>query len=482
MHSSESFEHFKAAYQKNTVTLTDIEKIKATVNQAQQELIELLQDLIRIPTINTGQMPTGNELEACLFLAPLLRAEKIPCEIYRSAASRANLVATLKGKRGSPTMIWLSHLDVVPPGDDSLWRFPPFSAEISDKAIYGRGATDCKGLAASQLMALILLKRMGIELDGDLTVIASADEEAGGEYGLGWLAGHEPDLLHADLALNEGGGQPFSVNGNLAYLLGIGEKGRFEAQIKVKGKGAHAALPWRSRNPYFTMAELLKRLEQYRPEKHPYHPAFDRLRELLEVRSSSQLPDLDRFIKHLSRESPGIENILLGMTRLTITPTGLDSGVKSNVIPESGFMVCDIRTLPHQDLHYLDAVLSKIVSGLQGVEYNLKCTAKSSSSAIEIEILHLIEESLRPLVRGEYKKICCLPSLTVGFTDSRYLRPFGTIVYNFSPSHPDQNPTHQGAHNIDECMEIDELIFKTRFFITFALHYLKSSFPSRLLS
>ncbi|MBI4596001.1 MAG: M20/M25/M40 family metallo-hydrolase [Candidatus Tectomicrobia bacterium] len=454
--------------------MTDLENINAIVADHQQELIELLCKLIRIPTINTGIMTTGNELEACHFLASLLKSEKIPFEIYPTAPGRANLVVMLKGKEGHPKMIWLSHLDVVPPGDTQLWTFPPFAATISHNTIYGRGASDCKGLVAAQVMALILLKRTGVELKGDLTLIASADEESGGKYGLEWLSKHEPTLLQADLALNEGGGQPFVFNGHLAYLLGIGEKGRFETSISIKGTGGHAALPWSSRNPSLIMAEVLKRLEKYQPEKSAYSPVFSRLKNLIDMDYSPPTADLDQIIKQLAKESPAIEKLLMSMTRLTITPTVIKSGIKSNVIPDSGSIICDIRALPHQGPDYINLELSRILSDLKGVDFNLECTAESSCSTVEPGFLHLIEASLNTLLSQENKKAFCLPSLTVGFTDSRFLRPFGTRVYNFSPLHPEGNTARLGAHKINECMEIDELIFKTRFFLDFALRFLSN--------
>ena len=131
--------------------------------------------------------------------------------------------------------MFMSHTDVVPVGDESKWRFPPFSATLYGNRIYGRGAYDCKGLLTAQLMATLLLKRNGIALQDSLILAAGADEEHGGRYGFGWLADNHPEKIIAPYAVNEGGGVPIRVGQGFAYALGIGEKGRLQIEIDVKG-------------------------------------------------------------------------------------------------------------------------------------------------------------------------------------------------------------------------------------------------------
>ena len=182
------------------------DELLALVDGARDEIVALCQALVRLPTVSTGVMPTGNETPAAELLQGALAAEGIDATIYARDPARGNVIARLPGSRGTPRLLLLSHIDVVPVEDEAQWRFPPFSATIDEGRIYGRGANDMKSTVAAQAMALILLKRAGARLAGDLIFAAGADEESGGDWGFRWLAEHHADELQADYGLNEGGG------------------------------------------------------------------------------------------------------------------------------------------------------------------------------------------------------------------------------------------------------------------------------------
>ena len=188
--------------------MPDLEELFAQVDAARDEIIALEQALVRIPSVNTGFMPTGDETPVCEFVRHWLAQDGIDSEILESAPNRGNLIARLEGKSGNAGLMFMSHTDVVPVEDDSKWRFPPFEATIAEGRIFGRGASDCKGLLTAQLMAVRLLKRNGIQLEDGLILAAGADEEHGGRYGFGWLADNHPGKLAAPYAVNEGGGTP----------------------------------------------------------------------------------------------------------------------------------------------------------------------------------------------------------------------------------------------------------------------------------
>src|SRR3972149_3609476 len=175
----------RKAHERRTAMVAP-QELLGLVDKAQEEIIELERSLVRIPTINTGFMPTGHETELSHFLKDRLAAEGIEAEILESAPGRGNLIASLPGASGTPRLLYMSHSDVVPIEDESQWRFPPFSAEGAEGRIWGRGASDCKALTTAQTMALILLKRAGVRLQGDLILAVGADEESGGRYGFGW--------------------------------------------------------------------------------------------------------------------------------------------------------------------------------------------------------------------------------------------------------------------------------------------------------
>ena len=212
-----------------------MDELFAQVDAARNEIIELEQALVRIPSVNTGVMPTGDETPVCEYVRDWLAQDGIEAEILEATPGRGNLIARVEGRSGKPGLMFMSHTDVVPVEDEEKWRFPPFSATVADDRIYGRGASDCKGLLTAQMMAIRLLRRNGIELEDTLILASGADEEHGGRYGFGWLAEHHPDKIMAPVAVNEGGGTPIEAAGGLTYTLGIGEKGRLQIEIDVKG-------------------------------------------------------------------------------------------------------------------------------------------------------------------------------------------------------------------------------------------------------
>jgi len=165
--------------------MATLQELLSDVDAARDEIVELTQALVRIPTVNTGVMPTGNETPAAELLSERLTAEGIPTEIIESAPGRGNLVARWEGEGDGPSLMFMGHLDVVPAEDEEQWIHPPFAAEVADGRIWGRGAADMKATVAAEAIALIVLKRRGVVPSGDLRLVAAADEEAGGAYGVG---------------------------------------------------------------------------------------------------------------------------------------------------------------------------------------------------------------------------------------------------------------------------------------------------------
>ena len=226
-----------------------LEELFAQVDAQREEIIALEQDLVRIPSVNTGFMPTGDETPVCEYIRDWLAEDGIESEILGRTPERGNILARIEGSNSDAGLMFMSHTDVVPVEEEEKWRFPPFSATIADGRIYGRGASDCKGLLTAQLYAMRLLIRNGIQLEDSLIFCSGADEEHGGRYGFGWLAENHPDKIRAPFAVNEGGGTPIDSPSGLTYLLGTGEKGRLQVEIEVKGVSSHASVPGKERTP-----------------------------------------------------------------------------------------------------------------------------------------------------------------------------------------------------------------------------------------
>jgi acetylornithine deacetylase/succinyl-diaminopimelate desuccinylase-like protein len=426
---------------------------------ARDETITLLQELVRIPTVNTGARPdTGNETPACELIRDKLGAVGVPAVIHESAPGRGSLVAHFPESTTAARLLLMSHLDVVPVEDESLWEHPPFSGAIDKGRVYGRGADDDKADVTAYCMALVLLRRADVHLGGELVFLAAADEESGGRWGAGWLADQLPDTIRADFAVNEGGGVPVHTPGGLLYGLGTGEKGRLEAHITRRGRSGHASRPWAADNPVPVIAEAIQRIAAYEPEIDVSQPLFRRVLGALGVPQVPTAENIDRICDSLTGQQ-ALATSLKAASRMTITPTVLEAGVKTNSIPDRGRLICDVRALPGQDDRFVRAELEHILRGLD-VDVDVDYTAVSNASPTESPFVHTVGEALgHALGSSDFQLV---PSLTVGFTDSRFLRPLGTQVYGFSAHHPTAEPNRAGVHGNNEFMEIDSLLLRVR--------------------
>ena len=452
--------------------MSNLESLLDQVDDMRDEIIALEQALVRIPTVNTGFMPTGNETEACRYIEKWLSEDSIASETIDSAPDRGNLIARLKGKSGKAGLMFMSHLDVVPVEEEEKWRFPPFSATVADGRIFGRGASDCKALLTCQLVAMRLLKRNNIELKDDLILASCADEEHGGRYGFGWMAEHHPEKLDAPYAVNEGGGVPISAAGALTYLLGIGEKGRLQLEIEVRGSSAHASTPWQGSNALFGLSEVVKRIEAYEAERDTSTSLFDHL-STFAIEDKPSPENIDQIIADHEENQPRFTSIMKALSRMTITPTMINGGIKSNSVPESVRLTCDVRTLPHQDEAYVRQELGKILEGIDGVEIDVDYMSIPNASEFDTEFASRIQISTaRALGRDDIQWV---PSLSTGFTDSRFTRNLGTTTYGMVGSHPDDDPMLSFIHGTNESVGIRSLVSGTRIMLALAYDVLAAN-------
>ena len=167
----------------------------------QDEAVGLLQQLLRLNTVN----PPGNETIAAELLRDYLQANGVEVELYARTPERANLVARLKGGDG-PSLCFLSHTDTVV-ADPDEWSRDPWSGDLAEDHVWGRGALDMKNQVAASAVAIASLAREGFKPPGDLVFVAAADEEVGKNFGLQWLCDEHPDAVRVDYAINEGGGE-----------------------------------------------------------------------------------------------------------------------------------------------------------------------------------------------------------------------------------------------------------------------------------
>ena len=445
--------------------MPDLESLLDQVDEMRDEIISLEQDLVRIPTVNTGFMPTGDETAVCEYMEKWLAEDGIASETIESAPGRGNFMARLEGTSGKAGLMFMSHTDVVPVEEEEKWRFPPFSATIADGRIFGRGASDCKGLLTCQLTAMRILKRNGIELLDGLILASCADEEHGGRYGFGWMAEHHPEKLAAPYAVNEGGGIPIEAAGNLTYLLGVGEKGRLQLEIDVRGVSAHASTPWQGSNALFGLSEVVKRIEAYEAERDTSTSLFQHL-STFAIEDRPSAANIDQIIADTEDSNPRFASIMKALSRMTITPTMIQGGIKSNSVPEAVRLTCDVRTLPHQDEAYVRQELSKILDGIPGVEIDIDYMSVPNASDFETDFAQRIQISTASALNRD--DIQWVPSLSTGFTDSRFTRNLGTTTYGMVGSHPDDDPMLARNHGTDESVGIRSLISGTKIMLALA--------------
>ncbi len=443
--------------------MDDIAKLMDRIDR--DEVLELTSALVAIPTVNTGAMPTGNETAACEFIADWLANIGIPSETLESAPGRGNLLARLNGTSGEPGLMFMSHTDVVPVEEESKWTSPPFEPVVRNGRLYGRGTADMKGQLACQLVALRVLKESGVSLRRDLILAAAADEEHGGRYGMGWLVDNHPEKVRSPFAVNEGGGTTVPAAGTTAYLLGVGEKGRLQLAITVAGESAHASVPWQGENALSKAAEVVRRITAYEPERDTSIELFSHLSDLA-IEHAPSPASVDAMISDLQDDNPRFASVLRALSRMTVTPTMVSGGIKSNSVPERVVITCDIRALPDQNLSYVESEVTEILAGIDGVSFTIDNMAVSNASPFESEFAGRIRVATEMAL--DRTDLRWAPLVSTGFTDSRFTRPLGTVTYGFVGMDPSDDPMLRMEHGTDESVAAASLETGARVMVALA--------------
>ena len=444
-------------------------ELTAQVDNYIDEIIQLEQELIKIESVKTRIMPTGNETEACEYVRNWFSKYNIQSSILESVPGRGNIIAKLQGESSINGLMFMSHTDVVPVEDESKWKYPPFAGVLDKGRIYGRGASDCKGLLTAQMMAMRLLNSNEIKLKENLILVSGADEEHGGRYGFGWLAENHPEKITAKYAVNEGGGNALRAAGTSAYLLGVGEKGRLQLEISIKGTSAHASTPWQGSNALFVLGQVVKRIEDYQAERDVSLEFFKYLSNLA-IEDKPTINNIDEIISGFESENKHMASMLKAQSRMTITPTMVHGGVKSNSVPESINLTCDVRTLPHQDQIYLEEELAKIFKGINGLDYTIDYMAIPNSSPYETSFIDTLKDVTQRIV--DRSNLQWVPAVCSGFTDSRFTRNLGVETYGFMGAHPDDDPMVTNIHGTDESESVKSLVVSTKIMLGLAYELL----------
>ncbi len=418
---------------------------------AKAETLKILQDLIRIDTTN----PPGNEIEAVRYVHDLLAQEGLPSEIIESEPGRGNLIARLKGDGSKPAMVLLGHLDVVP-AEPKEWDVPPFSAEVKDGFIWGRGSLDMKSLDAMEIAAFLKFHREKTPLAGDVILVLTADEEAGGHQGAEFLVQNHWDKIEAKYLLNEGS-VGVDRQGMHVYAIQVAEKGVAWMKLTANGTSGHGSSPIVD-NAVVKLVRAVGALASHRfpVQKTAVLSAFlERLAPHLPWYQRAGLklmftPVIGPIVQKIAAKSLEKNRAVKAILTNTVSPTMLSAGYKVNVIPSEATASLDGRILPGETPGSFLAKVQDIVGKDVSVEY--LSNSFPNESDFHTDYFRAIEEALK---KSDPEAITA-PILSAGATDSRFFRAKGVIAYGILPLLLTEDLL-EGLHGKNERIPVDHL-------------------------
>ena len=428
-----------------------------------KEVTALLQALIRANTVN----PPGNEIRGAEVLREYFARNSIETTYYAREPDRPNIVARLEGGDG-PSLMFLSHTDTVL-ADPGEWERDPWSGDLVDDEVWGRGALDMKDQAAGSAVAFASLVREGFEPSGDLLFVSVADEEVGGVggqegYGLSWLVKAHPDVARCDYAINEGGGARLVLDGTPIYMCATAEKMSAPFKVTVRGRAGHASMPGIADNALVKAARYIEALGSYEPPRELIPEAKGFLEAVL-----GEAPPLDDVLARVGKLHPTLPALVEPLLSLTLSPTMIDASHQRNVIPAQCEITVDCRLLPEQTPADAEPLIR---AALGNGAYELEFTEAvgGTRSSMHTPLWDALEEFTAEIEPGAR----LAPVACAGFTDSHYLREaYGTTAYGYFPIKTmDTELATKLVHSANERTHVDDLELGT--------HMLRSAASSLL--
>ncbi|MEN8241446.1 MAG: M20/M25/M40 family metallo-hydrolase [Chloroflexota bacterium] len=419
-----------------------------------QRPVELLQNLIRFDTTN----PPGNEGECIAYIASLLRGVGLEPEIVSKEPDRPNLICRMKGRGEAPALMLYGHVDVVTAAGRE-WSHDPFSGDLADGYVWGRGAVDMKGGVAMFLSAFMRMQVEGIKPAGDIVFVALADEESFGVYGAEYLVeNHQDALSDVKYALGEFGGFSMSLAGKRFYPIQVAEKQVCTLQLMIRGEGGHGA----SIVPGNAMEELGKVLDRVSTKRLPVHitppvrEMFTRISESLKfpLRQAVRLlliPSLTDKVLDLL----GADGLLFApLLHNSVNPTIARGGEKSNVVPSEVSLTLDGRLLPGFTPDDMIAEVGELLEGLD-VEITVRLFEEGPPEA-DMGLFPFLSEMLTAFDPEGIP----IPYLLMAVTDARHLAKIGIQSYGFTPMLLEQDISiFSSVHGVDERVPIAAVEF-----------------------
>ena len=428
---------------------------------AVDEVADLCRDLLRIDTSNFGDDTGPGERRAAEHVAGLLADVGIEPDVFESTTGRTSLVARIPGvDAGRPALLVHGHLDVVPARADD-WQVDPFSGEVKDDCLWGRGAVDMKDMDAIILATLRAMQREGRRPPRDIVVAFLADEEAGGRLGSHWLVDHHSDLFEGvSEAVSEVGGFSVDLLGRRTYLLQTAEKGIAWIRLTATGRAGHGSQV-NPDNAVTTLAAAVARIgaHQWPMEVPATVRAFvDGVRDQTGVELAvGDEVDVEKLHELFGTTARWLE----ATVRNTANPTALTAGYKHNVIPGQAGALIDCRYLPGRK----DELMAKL-SELAGP--NIEIEVLHGDVALEVPFGGELVQAMKTALHEEDPGAAVLPYCLAGGTDNKAFSRLGISGYGFAPLQLPAELDFAGMfHGVDERVPLESLRFGVRTFDRF---------------
>ena len=409
--------------------------------------IDLLKDFVAVDTIN----PPGNEINAVRFYAEIFDQYGISYQVAESAPGRGNIWARIEGG-DQPALMLLQHTDVVP-ADKEYWETDPMLGTIKDGYLYGRGVIDMKGLGIAHLVVFLSAYKNQEKLTRDIVFLATADEEAGGFFGAGWMLENHPEAFDGvKLLLNEGGsGTTYGYKE--IFSVEVTQKVPVWLRLKSEGSPGHGSSP----QTVSAVTQLIEALNNLYKNPFPariIQPVDTYFRSLAEDLSASEKDTFmdmataiqsDKFLRDLQDSSPSWH----ALTRDTCSITMLEGSSKINVVPPVAFAEVDCRMLPDRTVAEFIQDFNERVSPFN-IQTELIMAFGPAVSSTTSELFQAIEK----VTKKEYPNSRVIPAVSTGFTDSHFTREIGIESYGFNPM-LFESGEFRGVHGNNERVKIE---------------------------
>lgn len=420
----------------------------------EDEVVDLCRELIRIDTSNYGDHSGPGERKAAEYVAEKLAEVGLEPKIFESHPGRASTVARIEGEDPSrPALLIHGHTDVVPANADD-WTHHPFSGEIADGCVWGRGAVDMKDMDAMTLAVVRDRLRSGRKPPRDIVLAFLADEEAGGTYGARHLVDHHPDLFEGVTeAISEVGGFSFTVNEERRlYLIQTAEKGIHWMKLTVAGTAGHGSMIHRD-NAITELSEAVARLGRHKFPVRVTKTTRAFLDELGDALGTELDPeDMDGTIAKLG----GIAKLIGATLSNTANPTQLGAGYKVNVIPGEATAHVDGRFLPGYEEEFL-ADVDRILGPL------VRREDVHANKAVETTFDGALVDAMQSALVAEDPAAKAIPYMLSGGTDAKSFDELGIRGFGFAPLKLPPELDFAGMfHGVDERVPVEGLQFGVR--------------------